>query len=74
MSLWLLSISECLLLFVVLFIFRALLASWFTRQLGGYTGDCLGAAQQSSEIVIYLSLLVFGYGETLLNASRGVMN
>jgi adenosylcobinamide-GDP ribazoletransferase len=63
-SLWFLPIGECVLLFVILFIFRALLAFWFTRQLGGYTGDCLGAAQQSSEIVIYLSLLVFGSGVT----------
>lgn len=73
-SLWFLPIGECVLLFVILFIFRALLAFWFTRQLGGYTGDCLGAAQQSSEIVIYLSLLVFGYGEPLMNVSSGVIN
>tara|TARA_R110002167_G_scaffold1767_1_gene8487 strand:- start:47011 stop:47832 length:822 start_codon:yes stop_codon:yes gene_type:complete len=73
-SLWFLSIGDCILLFVILFVFRALLAFWFTRQLGGYTGDCLGAAQQSSEIVIYLSLLIFGYGETVLNASIGVLN
>lgn len=73
-SLWFLSIGECILLFVILFIFRVLLALWFTRQLGGYTGDCLGAAQQSSEIVIYLSLLLFGYGETILNTSIRVIN
>ncbi len=71
-SLWYLPIGQCILLFVILFLFRALLAFWFTRQLGGYTGDCLGAAQQSSEIVIYLSLLIFGYGETALNASIGM--
>jgi len=78
-SLWSLSLGECILLFVILFLFRALLAAWFNRQLGGYTGDCLGAAQQSSEIVIYLSLLLFGYGDTIvnanmINASMGVMN
>jgi len=78
-SLWFLSLGECILLFVILFLFRALLAAWFNRQLGGYTGDCLGAAQQSSEIVIYLSLLLFGYGDTIvnanmINASMGVMN
>ncbi|PHR84840.1 MAG: adenosylcobinamide-GDP ribazoletransferase [Colwellia sp.] len=73
-SLCLLSLGECFLLFVILFLFRALLASWFTRQLGGYTGDCLGAAQQSSEIVIYLSLLLFGYGDTIINTSMGVIN
>jgi adenosylcobinamide-GDP ribazoletransferase len=73
-SLWFLSVGECLLLFVILFVFRTLLAFWFNRQLGGYTGDCLGAAQQCSEIVIYLSLLVFGYGELVLNTQIGVLN
>ena len=73
-SLWFLSLGECFLLFVILFIFRALLAFWFTRQLGGYTGDCLGAAQQSSEIVIYLSLLLFGYSDEIINASMGVIS
>jgi len=73
-SLWFLPLGECILLFVILFIFRSLLASWFTRQLGGYTGDCLGAAQQSSEIVIYLSLLIFGYSDDIINASQGVIS
>lgn len=73
-SLWFLPLSECILLFVILFSFRALLAFWFTRQLGGYTGDCLGAAQQSSEIVIYLSLLVFGYNNVIVNTSGGVIS
>ena len=31
---------------------------WFQRQLGGYTGDCLGATQQLAEIAGYLTLLV----------------
>lgn len=73
-SICFLPVGECILLFVILFIFRALLAFWFTRQLGGYTGDCLGAAQQSSEIVVYLSLLIFGYGESVLGVSSGVVN
>lgn len=29
----------------------------FVRRLGGYTGDCLGAAQQASELACYLGLL-----------------
>lgn len=29
----------------------------FERKLGGYTGDCLGAVQQASEIGVYLGLL-----------------
>lgn len=37
---------------------------WFSlklkKRLGGYTGDCLGAMQQLTEVVFYLSLLVLG--------------
>jgi adenosylcobinamide-GDP ribazoletransferase len=33
------------------------LATKFRRWLGGYTGDCLGATQQVSEIAFYLGLL-----------------
>jgi adenosylcobinamide-GDP ribazoletransferase len=31
---------------------------YFKKWIGGYTGDCLGATQQISEIIIYLSMLV----------------
>ncbi|MCP4989012.1 MAG: adenosylcobinamide-GDP ribazoletransferase [Colwellia sp.] len=44
-------------LIVILFITRWCLKVWFTKQLGGYTGDCLGAAQQLSEVIIYITLL-----------------
>ncbi|MGI4982846.1 MAG: adenosylcobinamide-GDP ribazoletransferase [Janthinobacterium lividum] len=33
------------------------LGRWFKRRLGGYTGDCLGLAQQVFEIAIYLVVL-----------------
>jgi len=33
-----------------------LLGRWFRRRIGGYTGDCLGAAQQATEVVFYLSV------------------
>ncbi|RJG14767.1 adenosylcobinamide-GDP ribazoletransferase [Massilia cavernae] len=33
------------------------LSAKFVRRIGGYTGDCLGAVQQVSEVVIYLCLL-----------------
>jgi adenosylcobinamide-GDP ribazoletransferase len=62
-SMYYLSLEECIVLLLVLMLFRGLLVTWFKRQLGGYTGDCLGAAQQSSEIIIYLSLLLLGFGE-----------
>ncbi|GGE90808.1 adenosylcobinamide-GDP ribazoletransferase [Massilia psychrophila] len=38
-----------------------LAAAWlawkFVRRIGGYTGDCLGAVQQASEVAIYLGVL-----------------
>jgi len=34
------------------------LARMFKRQIGGYTGDCLGAVQQFSELAFYCGLLV----------------
>jgi adenosylcobinamide-GDP ribazoletransferase len=35
-----------------------MLYRWFLRWIGGYTGDCLGAIQQVSEITIYLGFVV----------------
>lgn len=35
----------------------ALLALWFRRRLGGYTGDCLGATQQVAEVTVLLAVL-----------------
>ncbi|MEH6383279.1 MAG: adenosylcobinamide-GDP ribazoletransferase [Colwellia sp.] len=43
---------------VCLWIIRILLILWFNRQLGGFTGDCLGAAQQILEVAVYIILLV----------------
>lgn len=34
----------------------ALCARWFVRRLGGYTGDCLGATQQLTELAFYLGM------------------
>lgn len=31
---------------------------YFNKQIGGYTGDCLGATQQIAELSIYLALLI----------------
>ena len=35
----------------------AWLARFFQRRIGGFTGDCLGAVQQLSEVAIYLGIL-----------------
>ena len=34
------------------------MARWFARRLQGFTGDCLGAVQQVSEIGFYLGAAV----------------
>jgi adenosylcobinamide-GDP ribazoletransferase len=41
----------------VLFV-RWYFSRYFKKWIGGYTGDCLGAVQQVSEVVFYLSLIV----------------
>ena len=42
-------------------VFAAMAAAWLgakcVRRLGGFTGDCLGAVQQLSEVAIYLAVL-----------------
>lgn len=35
------------------------LARWFRRRLGGFTGDCLGATQQVAEIACYLGVALW---------------
>lgn len=48
-----------LLLVAILVVCRQLIVFWYNKQLGGYTGDLLGQAQQISELVIYLALLAY---------------
>jgi len=43
-----------LLILIPIFITRQIFSSYFTRKLGGYTGDCLGAVQQITEVVFYI--------------------
>jgi len=40
------------------FLMRVYLAWQLKKRLGGYTGDCLGAVQQLSELAFYLGLLI----------------
>ena len=40
-------------------VLRFALARYFARRLGGYTGDCLGLAQQCFELTLYLSVLAW---------------
>lgn len=51
-----------LLTLLPLLFIRWYFSGYFKKWIGGYTGDCLGAVQQVSEIVFYLSLLlIFKY-------------
>jgi adenosylcobinamide-GDP ribazoletransferase len=36
-------------------------ARYFVKRIGGYTGDCLGATQQLSELAIYLGILAVAW-------------
>lgn len=48
-----------LLVLVPLLFVRWYFSKYFKKWIDGYTGDCLGAVQQVSEIVFYLSLVLF---------------
>lgn len=52
------SAKTSVLLIITLLLFRWICSKWLIRQVGGYTGDALGAIQQMSEIVCYLMLFV----------------
>ncbi|MFT6926910.1 MAG: adenosylcobinamide-GDP ribazoletransferase [Psychromonas sp.] len=54
---WYFSFYEVLSLILLLFIFRQLFRAWLIDKIGGITGDCLGAAQQISEVIIYIVLM-----------------
>jgi adenosylcobinamide-GDP ribazoletransferase len=43
---------------IPLLLVKWLLGRYFTKWIGGYTGDCLGATQQITEIVFYLFMLI----------------
>lgn len=47
-----------LLVLIPMYLCRTSLARFFVKWIGGYTGDCLGATQQVTEIVFYLSALI----------------
>jgi adenosylcobinamide-GDP ribazoletransferase len=52
-----LGLSTTVWLVVVVLTFRMLFKHWLTARIGGFTGDCLGAAQQITELCIYLTLI-----------------
>lgn len=65
----LLPAMHCLVMIACLWVMRQLLIFWFNRQLGGFTGDCLGAAQQILEVAIYIILLVLAATPALFSTT-----
>ncbi len=49
--------AEYLLAIVPAVMAKWLMERWFVKHIGGYTGDCLGAIQQLTEVIFYLSVL-----------------
>lgn len=47
-----------LLAIIPVFLVKWLLGRYFTKWIGGYTGDCLGATQQLTELTFYLFILL----------------
>lgn len=48
-----------LLSLIPLLLTRSYLSYYFRKHIGGYTGDCLGAAQQVTEVVFYIFVYLF---------------
>ncbi len=53
-----LSMDVIFYLIVILAFFRWAFNHWLLQRVGGFTGDCLGAAQQISELLIYITLII----------------
>ncbi len=46
------------LVLIPMLLIKWLLGRYFTKWIGGYTGDCLGATQQLCEIIFYIFILI----------------
>lgn len=58
-------------LVISMLVSRQLLIRLFRWQIGGYTGDCLGATQQITELVCYLVLAAFLHSLTTVQSTLG---
>ncbi|MGR5238885.1 adenosylcobinamide-GDP ribazoletransferase, partial [Vibrio alfacsensis] len=54
-----LGVAQAVAIVLVLAVFRFIFTCWLTQRIGGFTGDCLGAAQQLAELLVYLTLIAF---------------
>ena len=52
----LISLAKTFAIIVALLLWRWWFGRYIRRRIGGYTGDCLGCAQQVAELLIYLAL------------------
>ena len=43
--------------YLIAYLAQVYLGSYFQKRIGGYTGDCLGATQQITEVIFYLGVL-----------------
>ncbi|MEZ9188971.1 adenosylcobinamide-GDP ribazoletransferase [Vibrio sp. 10N.286.52.F8] len=59
-SLWF-GLEFALVLSVVAYLFRTGFKTWLLARIGGFTGDCLGAAQQLMELLTYLVFITAFY-------------
>ncbi|MFS1861484.1 adenosylcobinamide-GDP ribazoletransferase [Vibrio lentus] len=59
-SLWF-GLEFALVLSVVAYLFRTGFKKWLMARIGGFTGDCLGAAQQLMELLTYLVFITAFY-------------
>lgn len=50
--------ASIFLVFIPMLLIKWLLGRYFTKWIGGYTGDCLGATQQICEVTFYLFILI----------------
>lgn len=49
---------KALLIIIPIFIVRQVFSHYFTKKINGYTGDCLGAVQQITEMIFYIFILL----------------
>lgn len=54
---FLFGLDTAFILLLVAAVFRYLFKAWLMKRLGGFTGDCLGGAQQVMEMLCYLVLI-----------------
>ncbi|WNC70751.1 adenosylcobinamide-GDP ribazoletransferase [Thalassotalea psychrophila] len=65
LPLMLLPFNTILIIAILLIMFRVTFKYWLNKRIGGYTGDCLGGAQQLTELLIYLVIVASSTGALL---------